>query len=326
MLQDILILILGLLMISFGAEFLTSGAIAIARRLRISPLVIGLTIVAFGTSAPELAVSMTSALKGNADIALGNVIGSNIINILAILGITALVCPLTVQKSSMNIEIPFTVIISVLLFVMTSDTLIWGSAESVLSRWNGVVLLLLLVLFTIYNIRMAKNHPDEGIQSTTSAPDEKKKSIWLSLLFFFGGLVLLIYGGQFFVGSASSIAADLGVSEAVIGLTIVAFGTSLPELATSVVAAMRKQPEIALGNIVGSNILNILFILGASSTITPIRAGDIQMIDYGTMIGSALLLFLFAAIIGRKTISRLEGGILLLGYIGYTAVLVMRTL
>lgn len=318
MILNILILILTLVGITYGANFLTNGSVAIAQRLKMSPLAIGLTIVAFGTSAPELAVSLASSLSGSPDIALGNVIGSNIANILLIGGLTALVCPLVVQRSTMNYEIPFTILISLVLFLLLQDTF-FGAPFAVLGRWDGVVLLGFFLAFMYYSLRMSRKGNVSGDDSVTEMPSMG----WLKALFFFAlGLTMLIVGGKYFVSSAVEIAKAMGVSEAIIGLTIVAVGTSLPELATSLVAAFKKQPDIAIGNIVGSNILNILFILGTVSTISPVRALDIKIWDYATMIFSAVLLFLFSSVTGRSKINRLEGGILLLGYILYIGVII----
>ncbi len=325
---NILLLIGGLVMISLGANFLTTGAVAIAQRFRISPLVIGLTIVAMGTSAPELAVSLTSAINGNSDIALGNVVGSNIANILAILGVTALICPLTVQKSSMNIEIPFTILTSALLCVFANDVLFFGTEKNVITTIEGGILLVGFILFTLYNIRIAKKN--EPFSPNRNSVEQKEKTrimaVWKATLFFIGGLFLLVYGGRFFVDSASAIALKMGISEAVVGLTIVAVGTSLPEMATSIAAALRKEPDIAIGNVVGSNIFNILFILGATATITPISSQGIILEDFIVMIFSVMLLYFFASVLGRKKISRIEGGIFVLCYIVYTIMLVWRVL
>lgn len=312
-----LILIVTLAVITYGANLLTMGAVAIAQRFKISSLTIGLTIVAFGTSAPELAVSLASSLSGSPDMALGNVIGSNVANILLIGGLTALVYPLSVQRSTMYYEIPFMVFISLLLFVFLQDQWVWGSIP-ILSRIDGGVFLLLFTLFMLYTFKISK-----GKYSETTEESIPSSMGWIkAILFFLLGLSMLILGGKFFVSSAVIIAQAMGVSEAVIGLTIVAVGTSLPELATSMVAAFRKQSDIAIGNIVGSNIFNILLILGTTSVVSPVKALEIKSLDYGLLLLSSVLLFLFSSVFGKARISRIEGGILLLVYGAYITLMI----
>ena len=290
----------------------------------LSPLVVGLTIVAFGTSAPELIVSLMSALKGNADIAMGNVIGSNIFNILAIGGVTALVAPITITQSTIRREIPLMLLSFLVLFFLSYDTIFAGTAgttENILSRGEGLTLLGFFLIFLTYTFAIAKDAPDDPHADHTPI---RSYSLWLLVLFILGGLAALIYGGDLFVSSASSIARTFGMSESFIGLTIVAAGTSLPELATSVAAALKKQPEIAVGNIVGSNIFNIFLILGVSSTITPIRIGGVTALDFLVMIVAGLMLYIFAVLFGQRVVKRSEGAILALSFIAYTVYLIMQ--
>ena len=324
MLVDILLFLLGIVLIIAGANYLTEGASTLARRMGLSPLVVGLTIVAFGTSAPELIVSLMSALKGNADIAMGNVIGSNIFNILAIGGVTAVVAPITITKSTIRREIPLMLLSFLVLFFLSYDTIFAGTAgttENILSRGEGLTLLGFFLIFLTYTFAIAKDAPDDPHADHTPI---RTYPLWLLILFIVGGLVALVYGGDLFVSSASSIARSFGMSESFIGLTIVAAGTSLPELATSVAAALKKQPEIAVGNIVGSNIFNIFLILGISSTITPIRIGGVTALDFLVMIAAGLMLCSFAVLFGQRIIKRGEGAILALGFITYTVYLIMQ--
>ena len=324
MLVDILLFLLGIVLIIAGANYLTEGASTLARRMGLSPLVVGLTIVAFGTSAPELIVSLMSALKGNADIAMGNVIGSNIFNILAIGGVTAVVAPITITKSTIRREIPLMLLSFLVLFFLSYDTIFAGTAgttENILSRGEGLTLLGFFLIFLTYTFAIAKDAPDDPHADHTPI---RTYPLWLLILFIVGGLVALVYGGDLFVSSASSIARTFGMSESFIGLTIVAAGTSLPELATSVAAALKKQPEIAVGNIVGSNIFNIFLILGVSSTITSIRIGGVTALDFLVMIAAGLMLCSFAVLFGQRIIKRGEGAILALGFIAYTVYLIMQ--
>ena len=324
MLVDILLFLLGIVLIIVGANYLTEGASTLARRMGLSPLVVGLTIVAFGTSAPELIVSLMSALKGNADIAMGNVIGSNIFNILAIGGVTALVAPITITQSTIRREIPLMLLSFSVLFFLSYDTIFAGTAgttENILSRGEGLTLLGFFLIFLTYTFAIAKDAPDDPHADHTPI---RSYPLWLLVLFILGGLAALIYGGDLFVSSASSIARTFGMSECFIGLTIVAAGTSLPELATSVAAALKKQPEIAVGNIVGSNIFNIFLILGVSSTITPIRIGGVTALDFLVMIVAGLMLYIFAVLFGQRVVKRSEGAILALSFIAYTVYLIMQ--
>ena len=321
--MDILFLIGGLLLILLGANGLTDGASSVAKRFHIPNLVIGLTIVAFGTSAPELAVSVSSALKGSADIAVGNVVGSNIFNALMIVGCTAMFAPIVVQRNTLLKEIPLCILASLALLIMGNDMLLDKAADNVISITDGLILLCFMAIFLSYTLAIAKQPQP---QNRTDAPQEetevKELPLWRSLLYIVAGLAGLIYGGQLFVDGASGIARSLGVSESVIGLTLVAGGTSLPELATSIVAALKKNPEIAIGNVVGSNLFNIFFVLGCSAAITPLHLTGINNIDLLVLVGSSILLWLFGVFFGKRIITRIEGAILIICYVGYTAWLI----
>ena len=261
--MDILLLIGGLLLILVGANCLTDGAASVAKRFHIPSIVIGLTIVAFGTSAPELTVSVSSALKGSADIAVGNVVGSNIFNTLMIVGCTALFAPIVITRNTLRKEIPLCILSSIVLLICANDVFLDKAPRNTLSISDGLILLCFFTIFLGYTFAIASRNTNDA-----QPPEEEIKSLpmWKSVLFILGGLGGLIFGGQWFVEGASNIARNLGVSESVIGLTLVAGGTSLPELATSIVAALKKNPEIAIGNVIGSNLFNIFFVLGCSAT------------------------------------------------------------
>lgn len=327
--MNILFLIGGLLLILLGANGLTDGASALAKRFNIPNIVIGLTIVAFGTSAPELAVSVSSALKGSADIAVGNVVGSNIFNALMIVGCTAMFAPIVVQRNTLLKEIPLCILASVALLVMGNDVLLDRAVENVIGITDGLILLCFMAIFLSYTFAIAKKasqplSPEEGGSGSTTEEETEIKDmpLWRSLLYIVGGLAGLIWGGQLFVDGASGVARSLGVSESVIGLTLVAGGTSLPELATSIVAALKKNPEIAIGNVVGSNLFNIFFVLGCSASITPLHLTGITNLDLLVLVGSSILLWLFGVFFGKRTITRVEGGVLMACYVGYTAWLI----
>ena len=316
---DILFLVGGLALILVGANALTDGAAAVAKRFNISDLVIGLTIVAFGTSAPELVISSMAAMGGSAEMAIGNVVGSNIFNVLMIIGVTACVMPIKVEQGIMSKEIPLVILASLVIAALANDILFDGGASNIISRIDGLMLLGFFLIFLRYTFAIARNGGDEG-----GGEKIKEMPIWKSVLFIAGGLAGLIYGGQLFVDGASGIASALGVSESIIGLTIVALGTSLPELATSVTAALKKNPGIAIGNVIGSNLFNIFFVLGCSATISPLPMGGINNVDMLVLISSALLFWLVGWFFKKRTITRIEGALLVVCYITYTAFLISQ--
>ena len=321
MILSIIFLVVGLVLILGGANFLTDGASAIAKRMGISDLVVGLTVVAFGTSAPELAISVFSAVNGSSELAVGNVVGSNIFNVLVIIGVTAMVVPMKIQRSVMINEIPLVILSSVALVVMSNGPWLDGVPSAVITRVDGLLLLLFFAIFMRYTFSQAKSAaPSDPAAANASAVP--KMPVWRSVLYVVGGLAALVYGGDRFVAGASDIASALGVSEAVIGLTIVATGTSLPELATSVAAALKGQPGIGLGNVIGSNIFNIFMVLGVSATISPLPLGNVGNMDMGVLVGSALMFWVFGWLFGTRTITRVEGSVLVLGYIAYVTALV----
>lgn len=324
MIMDIVWLIAGLVLILTGANALTDGASAIAKRMGISELVVGLTVVAFGTSAPELVISVVSAVNGSAQLAIGNVVGSNIMNILVIIGVTAMVRPITVTRSVMSLEIPMVILSSAILLVLGNSGSIDGGGVNEVSRVSGIFLLIFFLLFMRYTFASAKQ-PDLS-QAAPAEPETESAPmpVWKSAIYVVLGLAALVWGGDRFVDGASGIAAGLGVSEAVIGLTIVAVGTSLPELATSVVAATKGRAGLAVGNVIGSNIFNVLMVLGVSATISPLPFGSIGNFDLLTLLTASILFYLFGWLFKERTITRIEGALLTSVYIAYVSILLAR--
>ena len=302
----------------WGANALTDGAASVAKRFNISNLVIGLTIVALGTSAPEFVISLLSSLSGSAGLAIGNVVGSNIFNTLMIVGCTAIVAPIPIGKGTLAKEIPLCVLSALMLLVCANDILLDGGAANVISRTDGLMLLGFFAIFMGYTFAIAKNGDGEEGGEIRSLP------MWKSVLFILLGLGALIGGGQLFVNGASGIARSLGVSESVIGLTLVAGGTSLPELATSVSAALKKNPGIAIGNVIGSNLFNAFAVLGASATINDLPLGGITNFDFTTLVVASLLLWVVGFFMGRRIITRPEGILLVACYVAYTTYLIMQ--
>ena len=312
MILDFLYIIIGVAMVLWGADRLTEGASALARRMSVPEIVIGLTIVAAGTSAPELFVSLVSALKGTPDLAVGNVVGSNTMNSMLIVGVAAMVAPMTIARSTVKKDIPFSVMAAALLFLLCMDGFqSFNISGNLLSRLDGVVLLLAFAGFMYYTFAMATK---SGVSETVDSPSAPQP-LWRDILFVLLGLGCLVAGSNLFVSAASSVATGLGVSEGVIGLTIVAGGTSLPELATSVVAARKGQSAIAIGNVIGSNVFNVLLILGLTAVISPMQIQGITVIDLGIMLLSVVLVWLFS--FTRFTVERWEGAVLTGGYLVY---------
>lgn len=314
-----LLLIIGLVLLVKGADFLVEGAGSIARRLNISDLVIGLTIVAFGTSAPELFVNVAASINGNTGIAIGNVLGSNIANILLILGISAVVYPLEVSRGTVWREIPFSLLAAVALAFAANDRLIDGWVYSDISRSDGLLFLLFFAIFLYYSASIARNMTGDG-----QGMPLQRRALPTSLALAAAGLVGLAAGGKLIVDGAVDIAVSLGMSEALVGLTIVAVGTSLPELATSVMAAWRKNVEIAVGNVVGSNIFNIFFVLGVSSVIKPLPFHTGANLDICMVVLASLILFVTMFTGQRRSLDRWEGALLMVLYAAYLVYLVLR--
>ena len=319
MLINIVYIVVGVALVLWGADRLTEGASSLARGMHVPEIVIGLTIVAAGTSAPELFVSLMSALKGTSDLAVGNVIGSNIFNTMLIVGCSALVAPMVVDPSTVKKDIPFAVMASVLLFLLCFDDMesphLWGNE---ISRSDGIILLAGFLVFMFYTFHSARK---QGLMPTEEELDENSElpndysHLWRNLCFVILGLGCLIVGSNLFVDAASYVAHRYGVRQSVIGLTIVAGGTSLPELATSVVAAYKGRSAIAIGNVLGSNVLNILMVLGATAVIHPMRIMGITIVDLTMMMVSIGILWLFA--FTKYYVSRREGAVLVLGFAVY---------
>jgi cation:H+ antiporter len=305
----VLLLAVGLVLLYAGAELLVKGAVSLAFRLGISPLVIGLTIVAFGTSAPELTVSVLAAFSGQGDIAAANVVGSNILNIALILGISALICPIHISRQLIRWDIPVMIGLSLLGW--------WVLADRYVSRPEGAMLFAGIILYTGWAFRRARFQPvvSDAEQPDNAVEKNGPMKLWLSTVCITGGLVLLVLGSKSLVDGATRLARSAGLSEAVIGLTIVSVGTSFPELATSVVAAFRRQSDIAVGNIIGSNIFNILSILGLSSLLVPYATPGLTTLDLAVMLGFAAVSLPFMWT--RFTLSRTEGALLIAGYAAY---------
>ena len=335
--MNIIILLLGFVLLVKGADIFVEGSSTIAKILKIPPLIIGLTIVAFGTSAPEAAVSITAALNGQNGMAMGNVVGSNIFNLLMVVGISGFIKTLSVDKAIISKEFPFLLLTSILLFVLTFDVSLQGTTTNILSRGDGLVLLMFFAIFMYSLLKSAlssMNNP--SLEETSISFDsssigynddilvkEKTNSKVLikNILASIIGIILIILGGNMVVSSASNIASDFGVSDQLIGLTIVSIGTSLPEFVTSIIAAIKGESSIALGNVIGSNVFNILFVLGASATISPMSIDPVLFVDTLFMIIVTLITYLFA--IQKRDINKVESIVLALLYIGYMAYLLI---
>lgn len=322
--MDILItlalLVAGLVILVFGADWLVKGAASLARRFGVSPLVIGLTVVAFGTSTPELTVNIYSAVTGATDIAIGNIIGSNIANILLILGISAIIVPLAVKSSTTKWEIPFALLGVLMVLVMGRDIYLDGAQMDALTRTDGIALLGVFAIFMFYIFAMLRHDP---AASVPEAEDKKPLGTLAATGFSLAGLAALVVGGKLLVDQAVILATLAGLSEAVIGLTVVAVGTSLPELATSVVAALRKEVDIAVGNVVGSNIFNVFWILGVTSIIAPLPTPPGFLFDISVAVLATVALFLALFVGKRGVIDRWQGWVFVAAYIAYIAYLVI---
>lgn len=315
--MDVLWLLVGLLLILWGANALTDGASALARRWGVSDLVVGLTVVAFGTSAPELSISLISAFQGSAALAVGNVVGSNIFNVFVIIGVVALVKPIAVEKSIMTNEIPLVVLCSVALLAIGSGPALGLPGVREIGRPDGILLLLFFTVFMRYTFAQARKAGSDP--AAENAAGKPVMPMWKAVAWVVAGLAALVYGGDRFVAGASGIAQALGMSEAAVGLTVVAAGTSLPELATSVAAAVKGKTGIAVGNVIGSNIFNVFFVLGLTATVTPLPFGGIGEGDLLVMTAAAVLFWFFGWKFGNKVINRWEGGGLVACYVAYVA-------
>lgn len=323
MFADIIWLIAGLVLILAGANYLTDGASAIALRMGVSDLIVGLTVVAFGTSAPELIISVLSAARGSSELAVGNVVGSNIFNICIIIGVVAMVKPISVTRGIMNNEIPLVILSSAALLAIGCGPLLGDNGPAICTRTDAILLLLFFCVFMRYTFASAKNGAPQPESDDSNTP-EKSIGTLRAIIYVIGGLAALVWGGDRFVAGASSLAYAMGVSEAVVGLTIVALGTSLPELATSITAAVKGRGGIALGNVIGSNIFNVFMVLGAAGTIHPCAFGQIGPVDLTVLMAASLLFYLFGWKFGDRVINRYEGAVFVLLYIGYITYLILQ--
>lgn len=321
--MDYILLVIGFVLLIAGADYLVKGASSIAAKLNIPNLIIGLTVVSIGTSAPELSVNILASIEGSSGMAIGNVVGSNIFNFLAILGITALIKPINLKTSLVKVEIPFAIVASLALIFLAADQLIDGT-DGIITRGDGLTLLLFFAIFMYYIFLSAK----KGEISQEEAVEEqsvKHYSVWLSVVMIAAGLGALLWGGDIIVGSATALAQNWGMSDTVIGLTVVAAGTSLPELATSAVAAYKGNSDIAIGNVVGSNIFNIFMILGVSSIITPLPFAPESFIDTAVAAAATALVLFFGYRGKGLKIDKREGAILLLCYVAYVTYLILNS-
>lgn len=315
-----LFIIIGFVLLIKGADYLIDGASSVAKRFKIPDLVIGLTIVAFGTSAPELVVNIFASLQNNAEIAIGNILGSNIANILLILGVASIIYPLKVTQGTVWKEIPLSLLAAIILGVMANDALIDGGMFSGLTRTDGIVFLAFFLIFMYYAYGVAKNGNDNG----ESLDNLKILNVRKSILYMSAGIASLFIGGKLVVDGAVQIAQSFGVSEFLIGLTVVAIGTSLPELVTSVMAAMKKNSDIAVGNVVGSNIFNIFFILGTSAIINPIPFNVASNMDIIVTISASFLLFIVMFIGKKHMLEKWQGAMFIIIYVLYILFLLLR--
>jgi len=328
MFVDLILLIVGFVLLVKGADFFVDGSSAVAKMLKIPSIIVGLTIVAMGTSFPELAASLTALMKGSNEIAVSNVVGSNFFNLMVVLGVCAIISPITVDRGVVKREFPFSIIISVLTVIFMADNFISLIPEvksdkvercvGVISRFNGAILLVLFVAFMIYTVLSALNQR----KNMEDEEDGKKINVWLALVFIVGGIAAIKFGGDFVVDSASAIATELGMSTTLVGLTIVAVGTSLPELVTSIVAANKGETGLAIGNVVGSNIFNILLILGLSGTIHPILVGFEALVDFIVLVAISILVYLFTRT--KDKIERGEGIVMVVIYVAYMVYAIVR--
>lgn len=321
MLVSILTILIGAVLIMYGADKLTDGSSALAKKLDVSDLVIGLTVVAMGSSLPEFSVSLFSALKGSAGMSAGNIVGSNLFNTLVIVGVVASISPLKVSKNTVLKDIPFTVVASLALLFLLKDTVFSSSADDVLSRADGLVLLLFFGIFMSYTFSLAKNgndsdgKPEDGVAIMP---------VWKMTVYILGGFVGLILGGELFVDGAAELARIIGISETIIGMTIIAAGTSLPELAASVIAARKGSAGMAIGNVVGSCLFNTFFVLGVCSAITPLQVSDVSLLQMLVLVFSGILMFFFSYT--HLEVKRWEGWVMTLCYVAFIAYTVVSIL
>lgn len=327
MLSDILLFLLGLALVGAGGNYLTDGATVIARRMHVSGLVIGLTVVAFGSSAPDLVVCLMSTIGNHSQLALGDVVGANIFDILLVIGIVAMIRPITITDDMTRKGLPMLVLASLALFFCGDDKLFDGSAADTIDRTDGLMFLLFFVIFMAYTFDMSRPTPSGPVNKESSSSAEvasvSRKELVVAVISVVASLAALFFGGDWLVDGASGIARRAGLSEGLIGLTIVGFGGSVPDLVTSVIAAVKRQPGLALGNVVGACVFNIFFILGVCATVRPLDTGTISLFDFASLVVGAVAVWIFGALTGPKVISRREGFILIALYAIYFTKLIL---
>lgn len=319
--MEITLLFIGLAMLLAGANYLVESSVAIAQRAKLSNFVIGLTIVGIGTSTPELLISFSSAMQGHGDMSLGNVVGSNICNLLLILGLTAAISPFKIERNTLKRDIPFNIFTSLFLILLCLDTIFFGSEKNTLSSIEGILFMCIFAAYMWYTVRA--NKAQEEYEETAKS-GLTGKPLWLTIIVAVASLGILLWGGNLFLDSAVILAKEWGMSEAVISLTIVAVGTSLPELVTSIIAAVKGNAQLALGNVLGSNIFNILLILGLSSAISPFDIIGFNVTDFIMLIASAVVVYVSAFTLGKCKVDRIEGVIFIAIYIVYTSYLLLK--
>ena len=323
MFHDILFLILGITLVLGGANYLTDGATAVAKKFHMSDLLIGMTIVAIGSSTPDLVVSLTSTLKDEGAIAVGNIVGANIFDVLFVVGLCALVRPIVIGKDTLQKEFPMVVLSSAVFLLVACDVMVDGLSSNFIDRSDGLILLCFFVIYSYMTYMMSKSPGTSDTRAGNTTVSAKPIKMWLACIMIAGGLAGLVIGGNWFVSGASGLAEKCGMSETLVGLTIVAIGSSLPDLSTSVVAAIKGHSGIAIGNIVGSCTINVFFTIGLCSTIKTLQLGSINWIDFAVLLVGSIIILIFGWVCGKRTINRVEGGILTLCYIAYIAYLVL---
>lgn len=323
MFHDILFLILGLALVLAGANYLTDGATAIAKRFNLSDLVIGMTVVAFGSSTPDLVVSLTSTLQDKGAMAVANIVGANIFDIFLVIGICALVRPVVIGKATLQKVFPMVILSSVVMFLVACDVLVDGLSANFIDRSDGLILLCFFAINCVVTYMVSKSPDTLSSNAGNTEVSKRPVKMWLAAAMVCGGLAGLVIGGNWFVSSASGIAEKSGMSESLVGLTIVAIGSSLPDLTTSLIAAIKGHSGIAVGNIVGSCVLNVFFIIGLCATIKPLELGTVNAIDFGVLVFGSLLIWLFGWVWGKRTINRPEGAMLVACYVGYILYLIL---
>lgn len=315
-----LFLLIGFVLLIKGADYFVDGSANIAKLLKVSPLLVGLTIVAFGTGAPEATISIIAAIEGSTELTVGNVVGSNIINTALVVGVTAFIFPLKVESATIRKEIPFAFLASLAFLVLISDQFLSYDSENMMTQSDGIILLLFFSIFLYYVIEVARNDRDTFTEE--NSPSKQIPTWWRSILIIVGGLGAIIFGGYLVVENSTKIAYTFGMSETLVGLTIVAIGSSLPELVISVTAALKKQSEIALGNIVGSSIFNILVVLGISSTISPLVVNNKIFFDAFVMLILVVILYIFSRT--QREVGKVEGLVLAIIYLAYFVFIIIR--